>query len=181
MFNFNDLERPVESVTSASLYKWHKHWYAVQRNFFSEQFQLLREKQIQDFVYLNGYKQVCLIKDNDAFKDGLCCDIVDDPGSADLTVITDQKFSRRSCTGIVRTINSLLLQTPELYVCLNRHYINIDNSYQDATLSEDYELAIAQWLKKSVTGKVVDLSLTYEDRGDYFTWVIPDRHFYIQR
>jgi hypothetical protein len=69
-----------------------------------------------------------------------------------------------------------------LYLCLNRHYINIDNSYQDPTLDSNFTIAITQWLKKNLPeADVIDLSLDFVDYGRSFTWAVPDRHFFIRK
>ena len=101
---------------------------------------------------------------------------------AELVVITDQKFSRYPCTELIQQIKNQLDRCPRLYLCLNRHYINIDNSYHDPTLDQNFTRAIAQWLKKELHEyDVVDLSLDYVDYGTAFTWAIPDRHFFIRK
>jgi hypothetical protein len=67
-------------------------------------------------------------------------------------------------------------------LCLTRWYVNIDNSYIDPTLDDNFLLAITQWLKRSLSdAHVIDLSLDQQEDGRFFTWVIPDRHYYIQR
>ena len=107
---------------------------------------------------------------------------VDTPKQADLIIITDQKFSRLPCTAMIERIQQLLIECPKMYLCLNRHYINIDNSFCDASLSSHFLLAITQWLKKNlINARVTDMSLDYIDRGDYFTWVVPDRMYYIEK
>jgi hypothetical protein len=43
-------------------------------------------------------------------------------------------------------------------------------------------LAMTQWLKKQLPDtKILDMSLDYLDRGNWFTWVVPDRIYYIER
>ena len=171
------LGKNVEIVTSQNLYKWAKVWGKVQKNYYSEPIYLRREKQIEDFINLNEFQKVYVEKDTDILKH---INSVSSPLDADIVVITDQKFSRLPCVGIIERIQELLSQCPRLYLCLNRHYINIDNSYCDPTLDKHYPLAITQWLKKSLNAtQVIDLSLDYLDCGDYFTWVVPDRMYYI--
>ena len=157
-----------------NLYKWSKIFNRLQRNFFKEEYELRRERQIQDFILLNGFNHVHYITDTDVFVDAKKTDI----NNADIIVITDQKFSRYPCPVIIKNIQELLNQSP-IYLCLNRHYINIDNSYQDITLDSNFPTAITQWLKKSLNAQIIDLSLNYVDYGNAFTWAIPDRHYYI--
>ena len=109
-------------------------------------------------------------------------DSVESAADADLVVITDQKFSRLPCPALIDQIQKLLDECPRMFLCLNRHYINIDNSFIDASLSDHYPLAITQWLKKNMQqANVLDLSLDYLDCGDWFTWVVPDRMYFIER
>ena len=69
----------------------------------------------------------------------------------------------------------------KLYLCLNSSYINIDNSYHDHTLDNNMHIAVTQWLKKSLLEfDIIDLSLDQIEHGESFTWVIPDRHYYIR-
>jgi hypothetical protein len=162
-----------------SLYKWAKIWGSVQKKYYKEKIFLRREKQILDFIFLNQFKNVYVDKDTDVFAE---LHSVLDPADADLILITDQKFSRMPCHGIVGRINLLLEQCPNLLICLNRHYINLDNSFIDPDLDDNLNLAITQWLKKNIVdASVVDLSLDYLDRGDWFTWVIPDRIYFITK
>jgi len=157
------------------LYKWSKIFNRLQRNFFEDDFELRRERQIKDFLFLNGFQKIHYITDTDVFKNECNVDI----SEADIVVITDQKFSRYPCPTIIQKIQDLVNQLP-LYLCLNRHYINIDNSYHDFELDNNFSLAITQWLKRSLDADVIDLSLNYIDYGNAFTWAIPDRHYYIR-
>lgn len=162
-----------------TLYKWAGVWGKVQKSYYRDTVYLRREKQIEDFIFLNGFQNVYLEKDTDILKKLITTDQIH---QADLVVITDQKFSRMPCVGIIEKINEILDQCPDLFLCLNRHYINIDNTYHDLELDDNLNLAITQWLKKNLNNaKVIDLSLDYLDRGDWFTWVVPDRMYYIQR
>jgi hypothetical protein len=153
-------------------------WNSAQRKFFVQDVQLRREKQIQDFLVLNEFQSVQFISDTDVFDQFDAMPTVN--AGADIVVITDQKFSRYPCPVILDKIQQHLSQCSNLYLCLNRHYINIDNSYHDATLSDNFCLAITQWLRRGLpNANVVDLSLDYLDIGRSFTWAIPDRHYYI--
>lgn len=167
-------------VPTRGLYKWARVFNRLQRNFFVEETQLRRERQIEDFVRLNDFKKVHLITDTDvlsSLKPLLCNNILD----ADIVVITDQKFSRLPCPAMIKKIDSLIQHVPSLYLCLNRHYVNIDNTYHDMSLSDNFNIAITQWLKQNLSHSVIDLSLDYLDIGQSFTWAIPDRHYYISR
>ena len=180
--NINHPSKPFQVETSRSLYKWARVWNATQRKFFTEQVRLRREKQIEDFIVLNEFQHVHFVIDTDVFVNFDQVTRVAQPNQADLVVITDQKFSRYPCPAMIDQIQALLLQCPSLYICLNRHYINIDNSYTNTELSNDFCLAIAQWLRKSLDGnQVIDLSQQYLDTGQSFTWALPDRHYFITR
>jgi len=179
--NINNNTRPVLVKPTQALYKWANIFNRLQRNFFVDEVKLRREKQIEDFITLNGFKKVKFKIDTDVFRtfDIERCEHSSD---ADIVVITDQKFSRYPCPFLIEQIVKQLDKCPNLYLCLNRHYINIDNSYHDTTLDPKFTIAITQWLKKSLPGyNVVDLSADYIDYGRHFTWAIPDRHFFIQR
>ena len=177
--HFAPPQKQIVVQPSQALYKWSSIFNRLQRNFFTEPVELRRERQIRDFITLNGYQQVRFKTDTDVFGD---LPRVEHSAMADLVVITDQKFSRYPCPVIIEKIQWHLEQCPALYLCLNRHYINIDNSYYDTTLSSEFTVAITQWLKKSLPGAdVVDLSLNYLDTGQQFTWAVPDRHYFIRK
>jgi hypothetical protein len=173
------LDKIVDVIPSGNLYKWNKVWSQIQKNYYLDSVYLRREKQIEDFVRLNGFTQPWVLKDTDILS---TLKSVERPSQADICIITDQKFSRMPCYGIIEEIASLLDQCPSLFVCLNRHYINIDNSYCNTNLDSDFLLAITQWLKQELTGaQILDLSLDYLDYGNYFTWVVPDLMYYIKK
>ena len=100
---------------------------------------------------------------------------------SDIVIVTSQTFSRYPVQTILRKIKEYLYFCPKLYLCLNSFYVNIDNSYQDKTLSDNPNKAITQWLQKSLDAKVIDMSLDYKEDGRWFTWVIPDRHYFISK
>lgn len=173
------LNKTVDVISPKTLYKWASVWGKIQKNYYRDDVYLRREKQIEDFVLLNEFKNLYIEKDTDILKK---LTSVQHPAQADLIIITDQKFSRLPCLALIEKLSTLLNQCPKMFVCLNRHYINIDNSYIDQTLSDHYPLAITQWLKKNLpASNVIDLSLDYLDYGDWFTWVVPDRMYYIER
>lgn len=181
-FDFNSCNTKIEIIQPTNLYKWSRHYFKLQKSFFEEPFELIREKQILDFVYLNQYKKIWLDKDTDIFVKGLDAEIVDKVDQADLIIITNQNFSRYPCPIIIEKILHLLDQCPSIYLTLNRHYINIDNSWHDSNLSDCYELAISQWLNNQlIKANVLDLSFRFDDRGTFLSWSIPDRHFFIRK
>ena len=174
--------RPVIIESPRGLYHWTRIFNRLQRNFFVESVQLRREKQIEDFIKLNGYKRVKFKTDTDVFTEIIDVIQCGKSSEAELVVITDQKFSRYPCTVLIEQIKNQLERCSQLYLCLNRHYVNIDNSYCDAALDQNFNLAISQWLKKQLPDyDIVDLSLDYLDCGTAFTWAIPDRHFFIRK
>lgn len=173
------LGKTVEIIQPTNLYKWAKKWGGIQKNYYRWPVYLRREKQIEDFVKLNEFQRLYVEKDTDILKNFVS---VESPDQADLVVITDQKFSRLPCPALINKISTLVDLCPNLYICLNRHYINIDNTYQDTNLDAHYPLAITQWLKKHLPqATVIDMSLDVLDKGDWFTWVVPDRMYYIRR
>jgi len=180
--NFSKANKQILVEEPRALYKWSRIFNRLQRNFFVENdIKLRREKQIEDFIVLNGFDRVCFKTDTDLFKE-FKVKRVCHSSEADLVVITDQKFSRFPCPVIIQRIKQQLEKCPNLYLCLNRHYINIDNSYHDQTLDPKFTVAITQWLKKNLAGyDVIDLSLDYVDYGKHFTWAVPDRHYFIRK
>lgn len=176
-----DINQPRYNIVVRSpepLYKWSKGFNRIQRNFFVEPVKLRREKQIEDFIVLNDFRYPFFITDTDVFKSfPRSSDLVE---NADIVVITDQKFSRCPCLEIINRIQALLQLCSNVYLCLNKHYINIDNAYHDPALHENFNVAIGQWLKKQLPStNILDMSLDFVDYGQSFTWAIPDRHFYI--
>jgi len=177
--NLSNPQKQIVVNPTRPLYKWARIFNRLQRNFFTEEVTLRREKQIIDFILLNGFERVRFKTDTDVFLDHAR---VATSAEADLVVITDQKFSRYPCPFIIQLIQQQLDKCDSLYLCLNRHYINIDNSYHDDTLNEKFTVAITQWLKKNLPeADVVDLSLNFEDYGHSFTWAVPDRHYFIKK
>jgi hypothetical protein len=181
MHNFKT-NKQIIVETPRGLYKWSRIFNRLQRNFFDEPVQLRREKQIEDFIVLNGFKKVRFKTDTDLFLDFTQAERCKHSRDADITVITDQKFSRYPCPVIIKKILEQLDKCPNLYLCLNRHYINLDNSYHDTELDNNFCIAITQWLKKAMPDiEIVDLSLNYVDYGHSFTWAVPDRHYFIRK
>lgn len=179
--NLNNTQKEIVVKPTQALYKWARIFNRLQRQFFVEDVKLRREKQIEDFIVLNGFQRVRLKIDTDLFRNLDQVEFVAHSDDADIVVITDQKFSRYPCQVMIKKIQEQLSKCPRLYLCLNRHYINIDNSYHDLSLSPDFPVAIAQWLRKNLPEfSVLDLSLNYRDYGQNFTWAVPDRHFFIE-
>lgn len=177
MFNTSKFK----SLDIESLYTWHRHYGNLQKRYFKNDYQIRRERQIEDFLNLNGFNKIKVKKDNYILK-GIENKQVEKLQDANCCVITDQRFSRYPCHAIIQNLKDILAQCPSMYLCLNRYYINIDNSFHDSDLSDNPNLAITQWLKKSLVGhRIVDMSLDYDDDGRWFTWVIPDRHYFIER
>lgn len=171
--------KQIEVIKPQSLYKWAKVWGKIQKKYYPYDVYLRREKQIEDFVFLNEFKNLYIDKDTDILKN---FESVAAPSDADLVIITNQAFSRVPCPAIIEQLTGLLDSCPDLFICINRHYINIDNTYIDMSLDDHFPLAVTQWLKKSLPNtQIIDLSLDVLDRGDWFTWVIPDRMYYIKR
>jgi hypothetical protein len=61
--------RPLVVESPRGLYHWARIFNRLQRNFFVESVQLRREKQIKDFIKLNGYTRVKFKTDTDVFRD----------------------------------------------------------------------------------------------------------------
>ena len=179
--NLNDTQKEIIIKPTQALYKWSRIFNRLQRQFFVEEVKLRREQQIEDFIVLNDFRRVRLKIDTDLFQNFNQVEFVKHSAAADIVVITDQKFSRYPCPFIIKQIKEQLTKCPRLYLCLNRHYINLDNSYHDTSLSTDFPVAIAQWLRKNLPEfNVIDLSLNLKDYGQNFTWAVPDRHFFIE-
>lgn len=162
------------------LYKWNRSYGSLQKKYFSEPVIYRRELAIKSFITLNEFKKVKFDTETDILLDVKNTVGVDQ--DYDLIVVAAQKFSRLPCPVIIEKIKEYLDTCPNLYLCLTRWYINIDNSYHDHTLSDNFLLAITQWLKKNLPNyDVVDLNLDRQEDGTFFTWVIPDRHYFIRK
>ena len=174
--------KEISVVGPRHLYKWARNFKRIQDRFFLDSVKVRRIKQIEDFVILNGYRKIYhmdeVILDISIPNDWM----VDKLSDADLVLITDQKFSRYPLCGILEKIKDLTSKIPNAYICLNRHYLNIDNQRVEMDLPQDYQQAITAWLSSSLPDHVVvDISRNYLDVGRSFTWVCPDRHYYIRR
>jgi len=172
----------VEVIPTRSLYKWAKNFKRVQDRFYDNQFKLRRLQQIEDFIILNNFKTVHHIEEVRLDIDNPQIQFTSDIDVADIILVTHQGYSRYPCRGIIEQIEKWLEKCDYLYLCLNRHYLNIDNQKINLLLPDDYLQAITSWLIQSLPyNNVVDLSRNYLDEGKHFTWSIPDRHYYITR
>jgi hypothetical protein len=165
-------------IVDQNLYKWHRHWGRLQKKFFAEAHELYEKRKIDNFINSKGFQKVYHIKDNYLDFQFQTTQNIDE---ADLILITDQKFSRYRCEKIISDIKQFLEKCPDLFVCLNRHYLNITGTETDETLPDDYQDAIETWLQKSMPFSVENHSERFIDDGSYFTWVIPDQKFYITK
>jgi hypothetical protein len=160
-----------------NLYRWVKNYKRLQDTYWNGEFKLRRLQQIEDFVTLNNYQHV--YHDEEVLLD-LEIPTVEQISDADLVLITHQGYSRYPLSGIVEMIEQWT-SGADLYLCLNRHYINIDNQKIDMELPDDFQQAITSWLVQSLPNHtVVDMSRNYVDIGNHFSWSCPDRHYYIK-
>jgi hypothetical protein len=179
MINFASPQKPVQIEPSRFLYRWQKIYGGLQKKYFEEQVIYRREQQIKDFIVLNDFRNVKFYVETDILKSIIAERGVEN--NQDLTVIACQSFSRYPCVEIIAQIKKRLEQCPRLYLCLTRWYVNIDNSYHDTSLDSNFVIAISQWLRQSLpNAKVLDLGLNNQENGEFFSWVVPDRHYYIE-
>lgn len=165
-------------IVDHNLYKWHRNWGELQKKFFSETHKLHEQTKIENFVKANGFEKVYHIKDNHLHFDFTTTETI---AQADLILVTDQRFGRYRCKDIITKINELMSNCPHLFLCLNRHYLNITGTEIDTTLPDDYEQAIETWLMKNLDFSVKNYSERFVDDGGYYTWVIPDQKFHITK
>lgn len=174
--------KKLKVVEPFPLYKWAKNFKRIQDRFYDNQYKLRRIQQIEDFITLNNFNKVHHIEEvriDLELSPNIYTDNIND---SDLILVTHQGYSRYPCIGIVEQIREWLKSCPKLYICLNRHYLNIDNSKIDMDLPDDFLQAITFWLQKSLKDCVViDMSRNYLDYGQNFTWSLPDRHYYIAK
>jgi hypothetical protein len=178
--HFQNPKKHIVVNPAEFLYKWNRSYGGFQRKYFVESVVYRREKAIESFITLNEFTQVKFITETDILKDIKKTHGVE--SNQELLVIATQQFSRLPCPIIIEKIKEYLEESPALYLCLTRWYINIDDSYQDRTLDDNFLLAITQWLKKSLPNyDIVNLNLNRQEDGTFFTWVIPDQHYYIRK
>jgi hypothetical protein len=154
----------------------HPNWGRLQLRYFEEVCKIRREKNIEDYIITNGISRVHVIKDNailDQFFIENNIEIVD-PVSAELVVITDQRFSRLSVTNIIIQLTELLKSCSRIYLCLNKYYLNANESLIDNTLPENYDAAIIKWLEKNLPNTIaINCTEQFVEDGSCFTWVVP--------
>lgn len=172
------VKKNKQVIDHTNLYKWHKHWGRLQEKFFDQPYKLQEQVKIEDFVSKNNFKNVYVVKDNYIDFNFVT---TNDINNADLILVTDQKFSRYTCEDIINKLNAFLDICPNLFVCLNRHYLNITGTETDKNLPDDYQEAIECWLKKELPYTIENYSEKFTDDGKYYTWVIPDQKFYIKK
>lgn len=156
----------------------HKDWFRKQFKYFAEDCKLLREKKLEDFILNNGYTKLHVIRDNTVLEDFLQSNpqISQVPmDSAELLIITDQRLSRITAKNLINTINEYLEQVPNIYLCLNKLYLNYNDEFKtDYPLADDEDLAVTQWLSAELPGaRVVNLSTKFQETGANFTFVLP--------
>jgi len=172
------INRNIKSSDKKNLYGWAKNWKRVQEKYWGGNYKIRRLQQIEDFIKLNNYKKVYHVEE--VLLD-LDIPTVNTAEQADLILVTHQGYSRYPLDGIIEQCNRWL-DFGDLYLCLNRHYLNIDNKPLDISVDDNYQVAITQWLSSKLANcVVVDLSRDYIDDGEYFTWACPDRHYFIKR
>jgi|MDTB01.2.fsa_nt_gb hypothetical protein len=172
------LVRKNKVVAGENFYQWHKNWYKLQKSFFHEPHEIYEKVKIEKFIHNNGFKKVFHLKDNYVDYNFTT---VDNINHADLVLITEQKFSRFTCKKIISNIKKLLEKCDNIFLCLNRNYLNITGMETDESLPDDYQDAIHVWLEKSLNMKIKNYSERFIEDGNYFTWVIPDQKFHIKK
>jgi hypothetical protein len=154
----------------------HPNWGRLQLRYFEEVCKIRREKNIEDFIVTNGISRVHVIKDNailDQFFIDNSIELVE-PEQAELVVITDQRFSRLSTKNMLAKLNKLLAVCPKIYFCLNKYYLNSNESSVDTDLTENYDAAIVEWFTKNLNNTIVlNRTELFVEDGSCFTWVVP--------
>jgi hypothetical protein len=174
--------KKITIIKPTALYKWAKNFKRIQDKFYDNKYKLRRLQQIEDFITLNNYKQIHHIEEVHLDINIPNVEFVNNIKQAKLLLVTHQGYSRYPCTGIIEQINTWLNDCNNIYLCLNRHYLNINNKRIPLKLPNDYQQAITSWLKQSLPNNtVVDLSKNYTDYGLNFTWSVPDRHYFISK
>lgn len=162
----------------------HTSWGTKQLDYFADECKIRREKNIEDYIINNNINNVHLIKDNNVLDDFVNANGINKVSvdKADMTVITDQRFSRLTPDNIILHLDNILLQCPVIYFALNRYYLNASETYKDTSLSNNFDAAIVQWLQKKLTNAIViNRSEIFPEDGSWFTWVIPSCEIIICR
>ena len=162
----------------------HPNWGRIQLRYFAEQCKIRREKNIEDYIINNGVQRVHVIKDNkilDSFFENNAIQLVN-PDQADLIVITNQQFSRLDVATMIDKLQILLEKCPRIYFCLNRYYLNANESTVYPDLPEHFDQAIVSWLEQQLPGTIVlNRSEIFKEDGAFFTWVVPSCELLICR
>ena len=174
--------KKITVIKPEGQYKWAKNFKRIQDRFYDNKFKLRRIQQVEDFCTLNNFKKIYHIEEVILDLDLPKNIFTDTIQGADLILVTHQGYSRFPCAGLIEQLGEWLVECPRIYLCLNRHYLNIDNKKINLDLPKDYQKAITSWIKQSLPDcTVIDVSRNYIDYGQNFTWSLPDRHFYIER
>lgn len=166
-------------------HKWmHPTWDKIQLRYFKEDCKIRREKNIEDFIITNGIKKIHLIKDNLILENFLKKNNIETvPAShSELVVITSQQFSRLHPGIMIKKLTDLVNNTPIVYFCLNKYYLNSIESVCNKDLDDNYDAAVVQWLKQQIPNtNIVNLTETFIEDGSCFTWVVPSSEILICR
>jgi hypothetical protein len=162
----------------------HPKWNRIQLRYFGSDYKIRREKTLEDFLITNGIKKIHLIKDNSILDTFLQENKIEqvEPAEADVVIITNQQFSRLDVSVMLQKLNRLLSECDLIYFCLNKYYLNANESEIDSMLPEEYDAAIPQWLSKHIpNARIINLTSTFIEDGSWFTWVIPSSEILICR
>jgi hypothetical protein len=154
----------------------HPNWGRLQLRYFEEVCKIRREKNIEDYIITNGVERAHVIKDNNILDQFFIDNSIElvEPEQADLVIITDQRFSKLSVKNMLEKLNTLLSQCPRIYFCLNKYYLNANESIADAELTENYDAAIVEWFTKNLNDTIVlNRTELFVEDGSCFTWVVP--------
>lgn len=154
----------------------HPNWNRLQLRYFEEVCKIRREKNIEDFILMNGIQRVHVIKDNSILDEFFVNNRIQlvEADDADLVVITDQRFSRLSVNNMLTQLRNILNRCPKIYFCLNKYYLNANEGNVYPNLPEEYDPAIVRWLTDNLVDTVVlNRSEIFEEDGSCFTWVVP--------
>lgn len=162
----------------------HPNWNRIQLRWFSEPCISRREKNLEDFIITNGLQSVHLIKDNNILDQFLDDNNVKQvpPHLAEAVIITSQQFSRFDVAVMLDKLRDLLAQCSLIYFCMNKYYLNANESIQDQDLPENFDAALVCWLRKHLPGaNIVNITSTFVEDGSWFTWVVPTSEILICR
>ena len=162
----------------------HPNWNRIQLRWFGEPCISRREKNLQDFVITNGITHLHLIKDNHILDDFLQEQNIElvPPEAAEAVIITSQQFSRLDTSVMLDKLQRLLDQCPLIYFCMNKYYLNANESTKDESVPENYDAALVYWLRTHISGAtIVNITSTFVEDGSWFTWVVPSSEILICR